>query len=87
MIQLKLWAEPQTQPGEPIPKTALPHKATLGEEPELQIRQAGQLNPFTVCCHPLNHTPFPPFLQVWALQVLHVIYILQGLCGLDMETQ
>lgn len=68
-------AEAQTQA---IPKL-LPYRPTLSEGTELQIRQAEQPDPVTVCCHPLNHTPFPPFLQVSALVLLHVTYNLQKL--------
>lgn len=67
-------AEPRIQIWEPMPRL-LPQRPTLSEEPELEIRQAEHLNRPTVHCHPLNHTPFPPFFQVWALQVLYVTYI------------
>lgn len=82
MIQLKLWApntaRGATSPTERLCTSAFPHRPTLSEEPELEIRQAGQLNPLTVRCHPLNHTPFPPFLRVWAPQVFTCDIYLAG---------
>lgn len=59
MIQLKL-QEPSPEPSKASPSQInFPQRPTFSEEPELEIRQAEQLNPLTVHCHPLNHTTVP----------------------------